>query len=194
MPVEILIHADTTTKNLKGFPQTIKDDEDLAVSPWGQREGLPLYVILRVTDATKPQVEHFLGNWRKEFNYELLGQNAQGRRYRVSVNPNVVSVFGLNAGVRAEIRDFLVATYGAVLVSFEPGQASATFDIPNPASGTWAEHVQKIRQDLTDKFEEQLDTRRYQFDPADVDLVVASGGKVTQTTAQALSRIIDRLA
>lgn len=187
MPVEILIHAFDHEAAQKGTPQTVKDDDDLAESPWGSKEGLPNYVVLRITDATKSQVLNYLDNWKREIEFTLLGSNAQGRRYKLSMNPKIITEFGQDAGFHVDFRNYLEDYYGAVLVSWDQSIGEATFDIPNTE---WAE----LAADVRDKFEAVLANRRYYFDPADVDVVVASGGFITQTTSQALSRIIDRLA
>jgi len=187
MPVEILIHAIDHNKAEKGFMQDVRDVSELDERPWGGREGPPNYIILTISDAEKSQILHFMDNWKNEFTYEKLAENAQGRRYKISVNLKVIQQFGIDKGIRAEVNDFLQNEYGAVLVNYVPAQGYATYDIPNT---DW----QAMKSDLLDLFEEQVDTRRYRFTPSDVDLAVAAGGSVTLNTAQALARVIDRLA
>lgn len=194
MAVEILIAAVQGPVLGVGMPGAMKDDADLAASPWGTREGLPSWVRLRITDASKSQVEHFLDNWRNEFTFDLVASNVFGRRYQIGVNPAVVQVFGADAGVKQAMRDYIVSNYNATLIAFDQSQVSATFDIPNPVGQTWPEFLQQARASILDAFEQQVSTNRYRFSDADVALAVAAGGSMELTTAQALARIIDRLA
>ncbi len=180
MAVEILVHAFTHSKAQKGTPQTTRP----AGFQWGNKEGPPNYIFVDIPDATVAQVEQYLGNWRNEFSYELLNQNAQGRRYKISVDPRVVTVFGLTKAIAKEVRDYLVDNYGAVLVSFDASQVSAIFDIPNT---DW----QELKDKLLDQFELQLDPRRYRFPDATVDSAV--DGRVSMNKATAIATILDKL-
>lgn len=187
MPVEILIHAFDHGKAKKGTPQTIKDDSDLSASPWGAREGLPNFVILRISDATKPDVVNYLSNWKREISFSMINSNAEGRRYELSINPKIISEFGMANGIKAEFRSYLEERYAAQVVYWDQSAGVARIDIPNT---DWP----ALLIDVKEKFEQELSNRRYHFDPSDVDIVVAAGGFIEQTKAQALSRIIDRLA
>jgi len=190
MPVEVLIHAITHRKAQKGFIQTVMDQPVV----WGRRETLPNYVVLTIPDATKAEVDTYTNNWVNTFSYELLGSNAAGRRYKMSVNPKVVTDFGIDKGFGIEIKNYVVSEYGAVLVNAAVNQEWATFDIPNPTAVGWTLYAQQIKADLLDVFETQVATRRYIFSPADVDIAVAAGGFIEITKAQAIARIVDRLA
>jgi len=188
MPVEILIHAtDKAGGAKKGFPQTVRDAADVASAPWGTGEGLPDFIQLVVPDASVSQVENFLSNWTNEITYDLLASNAAGRRYKLSMNINIITEFGLDKAMRTEIHNYILNTYNAQLVEYVPAEAYVTYDIPNT---DWL----ALQDDIIDKFEEQLDTNRYYFTDADVDLAIAAGGRFTLTTAQVLNRIVDRLA
>lgn len=182
MPVELLIHAQTHTKAQKGFVQTVQDQPAI----WGNRETLPNYVILEITDATKAQVDNYTDNWKNELSYELLGSDANGRRYKISVNPNIISQVSVDKGIQQRMKTYLENTYGAVLVDAAVNQQYVTFDIPNT---DWV----ALRADLLDGFESQVDTRRYIFSPTDVDIAIAAGGRISLTAAQTLTRVVDRL-
>ena len=187
MGVEILVHAFDHDGIKKGSFATIKDDDQLSVSPWGNREGLPNYCVLRISDATKSQVENFLDGWVREISLELINSNELGRRYKLSVNPKIIEIFGENKGFKQEFVDYLEMEYGAILVSFSKPQGHATFDIPNT---DW----QALRNDVIDKFEQTIDGHRYYFNNTDVDTIIASGGKATFNSVEAILKIVDRLA
>lgn len=194
MSVELLIHAQTHRKAQKGFVETVRDVSVLAIHPWGNREGLPDYVILRITDGSKVEVDHYTDNWKNELSYELLGENAEGRRYKISVNPKIVTEFGVTKGVAIGVKKVLEDEYSAVLFDAALNRQYAIFDIPNPTSVGWTLYVQQIKATLLDRFESQVDTRRYIFSPSDVDIAIAAGGKISLTKAQTLARVVDRLA
>lgn len=187
MAVEILVRVTDNDKVKKGYPATIRDVALLDEWPWGNREGLPDYVRLRITDATEEQVRNYLDDWKTEFNFELLVQNASGRRYSITCNPAALEAFGVDAAFKQDFRDWLEIEYGAELRSWDPVTGTAVFDIPNT---DWAD----LFSNVLDLFEERLDVNRYMFSSADVDLAVANGGYAELTTAQVLARIIDRAA
>lgn len=190
MPVEILIHS--TNKPVsgaeKGKPSAVRSASDLVGLPWGSGEALPDYVKMRISDVDDAEtVRNYLDNWRNVISYELIASNSSGRRYTLSMNPNVITEFGLDKGIRQEIHDYLQEHYGAVLVDSNLSEAWATYDIPNT---DW----EFLRRDILDVFEEQLAPDRYRFTEADVDLAIAAGGTIELTQAQVLARVIDRLA
>ena len=175
MPVECLIHAVDHSKAGKGFIQDVRNVSDLTAHPWGNRESLPDYVILAISDVTKDQVDNYTDNWKNELTYELLGSNTEGRRYKISVNLKIISAFGVDKGVRDDLKGYMISAYGAVVVDHAFNNESITLDIPNPLSVGWTLYVKQIREVLLDQFEEQVDTRRYIFNPADVDIAIAAG-------------------
>jgi len=185
MPVEILIHATAHRKAVKGQIQSIRDADDLIANPWGLKEGPPNYVILEIPNATRAQIENYLDPIHNNFQWEELAENAQGRRYRVWMHAGMAS-FNVSKGIRAELRDLLINEYGAQVVSFTP-PFEAVVDIPNT---DW----QALRDRVLDVFDEQLYSRRWFFDPVDVDLAIANGGRARLNRTQAAARIIDRLA
>jgi hypothetical protein len=187
MPVEVIIHTLEHSKALKGTIQTARDVSKLVEHPWGAREGLPNYVRLRITDATESQVLNYLDSWQREIAFDLVGQNAAGRRYQMSINPKIITEFGEADGLKVEIKDYLVNDYGANFISWDPSVGVAVVDVPNT---NWSE----LAADIVDKFRTTLSNRRYYFEPGDVDLAVAAGGYVELNTNQVLNRIIDRLA
>ena len=197
MPCELLIHAVAHRKAVKGAIQTIKDSLVVDPSPppgkqppspprlWGKKEGLPDYIILKITDKTAAQVSAYRENMMEVFQFELVASNASGRRYRIWVNPKI-GAMDTSRGMRAKFRDWLINNYGAVLVTYNAPN-EAVFDIPNT---DWQALLSKVH----DKFTRAINGHRWYFSEADVDAAVAGGGTATVTGAQAASRIVDRLA
>ncbi len=190
MPCEILINvAESAGRDLvRGQPFVVKDDVDLALSPWAIKEQLPQWIILRLTDRTKEQVEAFLEPLQNVFTFNQIASNAQGRRYAVSVKPGIVSRFGISRAFKQEARDFIVNEHGGVIVSFDPVAGSAVVDIPNPTPPlTFAE----IARQFNRLFSETLSRNRFIFAAADVDAVIANGGTIEVTADAVLSRLQD---
>jgi hypothetical protein len=188
MPVQILIKAADHGPYLRGYPVTIKDEP----CEWGNNEGLPDFVILRVSDATKDQVEHFLGSWQKFFQFAILAENDLGYRVKIEVDPSVISANTTlsdserNMTLRSDLKVYITSQVGISIVDWS--LTHVTVDITKPAD------LQAMKEDLYGVFAEQFDVRRYYFSSTDVDLAVAGGGSIELTKAQALNRIVDRLA
>lgn len=184
MPCEILIKAFYTHGSYKrGYPVVVKD----VPCVWGKKEGLPNFVRIRITDATKAQVNHYVAEqWKRLFTYSIVNQNVLGYRIRIEVDPSVISASGLNKEVAKEIRDFIYEEFGGILV--EHGDDYAVFDVPKPID------LREAKETLNDFCEKVIDVRRWYFDDADVDQVVNAGGYMELTKKQVLNRIKDRLA
>lgn len=186
MPVELLIHATDHGKAIKGRIQDVRDDDELAVHPWGGREGPPNFVILRISDATKSQVDHYLESWSNRLDYEEMAHNADGRRYRISVPSNTTVLFGIDKGMRQDILTHLEDHYGAQLVSVDADRQSATLDIPNT---DW----QALRDEMKDFFEVVLSPSRFRIAADYVDTIAAEpDGKVEIIRDFAITKVIDR--
>jgi len=182
MPCEILIAAvGKIGITQKGYPWIIKD----CPCAWGKKECPPNWVILRLTDASKAQVEHFLNEWKKQFAYQILAENELGYRIKVTVDPDFISVSGANKELRADLKDHIVTNYGASIVSYDGNEA--VVDIPKPVS------LLAVQADIYDIFSERVDTRMYYFSEADVDLALSKGGYIEMSRQQALNRIKSKL-
>lgn len=186
MPCELLIAAvdnPNGAKYQKGDIKDVRDDDQLAVHPWGALEDLPRSIRVRITNATAAEVEGYLSEMKDVINYELVNSNAQGRRYRLYVHPKILTNGG---SFRAGIRDLLQDEYNATLVSADLPNGEVTLDIPNT---DW----QAMRVDILDKFESVVRRRRYRFTDSAVDTAIANNGRATITKAQAIANIVDRL-
>lgn len=197
MPCEILIAAEDKNHSKKGYPKQVKD---VPASPpvWGKKEGPPGYVILRITDARKDQVEHFLEQWHKTFVYEIVNENDQGYRIKVTVDPALVSVSNVNKTIRANLKTYIQNVFGAVIHSYDDYEV--VVDVPKPITskpGTEWEMVltlQELKEDIHDKFAEVIDHRFYYFEGTDVDYALTEpGGIVEKTKAQVLDMVRSKL-
>lgn len=189
MPCEILIAAEDKNHSLKGYPKNVKDTPAV----WGTSEGPPGYVILRITNADKTQVEHFLAQWQKIFAYDIINENDQGYRIRVKVDPSVISFTGMNKNIRADMKTYIRDSYEANIVSYEDYEA--VLEVPKPLTCRGQELTfAETKLDIHDKFAEIVDHRCYYFSSSDVDFMLTQpDGIWERTKAQALAMINNRL-
>lgn len=186
MPCEILVVNVPKDPYLRGEPVIIKDQP----ATWGAKEGLPNWGKLIITDKTKEQVENYLAPLRSVFEYTVLGQNAQGKRIRIEIEPKIVEIFGAGKGMRQELYEWLQEVYQAENV---PAQSNPPYsyvlDFPDPDLD-----LQQLKLEFEDEAVDSLAPHRYHFSETDMDILVASGGVLSLTGNQAATRIIDRLA
>lgn len=172
---------------------------------WGNRQVPPNWVRLEITDATTAQAQQYLEGWSIDFVFTLVNQNASGWRYRVEVDPAVISASGVGKNdLKSEMQSLI--TYaepdslwdGCSTVNFKSD--GWTVDIPKngpyqTATGdTDEEYRQELKADVQDKFTAAVALRRYRFADADVDYALGQpNGYVAITKAQALNKIIDKL-
>lgn len=186
MGIELLIIADPKPPYLRGEPITAKEQP----CTWGTREVPPRWIRLIIPDATVAQADAFLEPLKSVFSYEVLAQNENGKRIRISINPRIVEVFGADKGMRADLYEFLQNEYGAQNVSaLSDPPFDYVLDFPDPDL-----NLQEVKTNFEDVAEEQLAPHRYHFSDSDVDAALTQGGVATLTRAQAANRIIDRLA
>jgi len=178
----------------------------------------PDWVWAEITDKSKNQVNVYLSNWQIKFVHTLDAQNAKGWRYTIEVDPEVISVSEKNKSqmkqemidyLSPQFTDFSSLWYKCSIHDWSP--TGITLDIPKPIQGNseyddtdpewilmyesqWDLFRQELRHDFHDKFADVADVRRYYFNPASVDSVVASGGEWSGTHTQALNHIIDKLS
>jgi hypothetical protein len=183
MPCELLICNFNKGLWNRGYAVAVKD----VPCEWGAKEGLPNWIILRITDATKDQVEQYMGTWPGNmFTYTVQAQNEQGYRVKFEIDPAYVNAVGLGGEIKKEVRDYLVESHQAVLVEYDWNYA--VFDIPKPVV------LAEVRLGLKLTFSAYVALRRYYFSSADMDYAVAQGGVIEFTAAQAQNRVIDNLA
>jgi len=153
---------------------------------WGSKEGLPSYVHLTISDAMAEQVSNFLERWQIKFQHEILAENDQGYRIRVSVDPVWISVSDIGkAGMKLKMISWAENEYNCQQVNFT--NESMTVDVPKPVN------LVKMKRDFADIFNQVLNARRYYFSASEMDKAVNKGGKITMNKQQALNKVIDRL-
>jgi len=199
MPCEVLIRATNNEAGtrFKGDPQEVRDDAELITRPWGNREGAPEFIILHITDATAAQIQGYMDAVINIFIHEIQNENANGWRIKISVNPNILAVYGIDKGVRNTLRDMLVDDWGAQVYDYDNiNHEYIIIDFPKPLMYI-PDNVEKtladIKADIKDQFTHNIFRRRYKFAESDIDQVLSLGGKVDQTLAQVNAKVIDRL-
>lgn len=194
MPCEILIAAEDKNHSKKGYPKQVKDVPAI----WGTKEGPPGYVILRITNASAEQVEHFLEQWKKTFSYQIVAETALGYRIKLTVDPALVSASNINKEIRSELKTYIQTTYGASIYSYSGYEV--VVDVPKPITsmiGTEWEQVltlQELKMDIHDKFAEVIDHRFHYFDDSVVNYALTQPeGIVERTKAQVLALVKNKL-
>ena len=178
---ELLIAAVDLNTQKKGEVVDIKP----SLFTWGNKEGLPNFVQLSITDATREQTYNFFEEWTMKYQHEILNENDEGYRIKVSADPEVINTSGLSRSViKLKMQNFLTKR-GAVSITVASG--SITFDIPKPVD------LAQLKREFADQYNARFDSRRYYFSATDVDNAVAQGGKITLTKQQALNIVVDKL-
>ena len=145
---------------------------------------LPDYVQITVPDADEANVEAYLASVRDILQWELLAENAEGRRYRLYIHPKVLTQGGT---FRQQIKDYFLNELNATVVSSDLPNGEVTLDVPTT---DWA--AAKTFIDL--ELQNVVAKRRYKISNAAVNAAINAGGKVTVGKANVLQSIVDRLA
>jgi len=172
---------------------------------FGTKEVPPDFVRLEISDATTAQVQQYVENWTVDFKHTLVSQNGSGWRYRVEVDDVYVDVSErskvmIRQNMIEHIDDATSGPWeGCVTVSFTP--IELVVDIPKNGVYQTANslansaYLLALKSDFSDIFREAVAIRRHYFLEADVDAAyVLPNGQVTLTTAQALTKIVDKLS
>ena len=126
MSAEVLIMAvDFPSSGFyKGYPVVVKESPAV----WGSKEGLPNFIVLKITDTPASVVEHFLSDWKIKYTHTIVNQNSSGYRIRVEVDPLYISASDVGANqIKTEMQDW-VTNWGGSIVNFT--STSMTFDAP----------------------------------------------------------------
>ena len=206
MPARLVIAARPFIRN--GVTQYQKGDI-VSIVPdggeFGTKEVPPDFVRLEISDATTAQAQQYIEQWTVDFKHTLVTQNAAGWRYRIEVDDIYVDTSQRSkVMIRQNMIDHIDGAIGgpwqgAVTVSFTPTEL--VVDIPKNGvyqtanALTDTNYLLALKLDFSDIFRESLALRRYYFTKADVDLAYGlPNGQVTLTTAQALTKIVDKLS
>ncbi len=179
MPCQLLVAATTHAKETKGEILVVHDEPAV----WGNREGLPDYVIVRISNAAAVEVNQYLVSWKTGFSHSVATLPNLDKQITLTINQKIVDLFGTIQGLKLAMKTYLEDRWSATVISYN--STEAVFDVPG------ATDLALLKADLLDKFEKQFG-HRFLFDPAEVDIAVGLGGFVDVTKAQAIARIIDR--
>lgn len=163
---------------------------------WGNKEDLPNYIRLIVTDATRPQAKAYLEKWTKIFTYTILQENPQWYRIRVEVDPIAIAIGGNGAEVKQELKDYILSGVELDWEVTQLAQTSTSIDVQvtKPAD------LQQGKVNMMDRFEETIAHKRYYFASATVDAAITEAlaneptHEVYRTKAQINPLLLDRLA
>jgi hypothetical protein len=106
----------------KGFPVVIMPDNHL----WGSSEGLPKFVIVKISGTSVETLQAYLSDWRDNFSYTVQSTNPAQGRYTVTVSNSTVSLSGQNKLTLAKVNVFLTRW---ACENISAGDGSVQFDI-----------------------------------------------------------------
>lgn len=178
MAVEILVILTTKLGSvLRGHPKRFKETP----CAWSTIYSPPRYVILRVTGATTGQVGYFLEPWEKYYAHTILNENDNGYRIRIEVDPNVISLSGLNKRIKSKFKQYIEYTWGGVTQSF--GLDFIIFDIAKPVD------LVQMKKEFADIFNVRFARRHFIFSETILTNAINAGGLLEITKAEALTDI-----
>lgn len=184
---ECLIAAVNMLPYTKGDIAVVKDaPDDVTRVTWGTSEGLPDWVIVRITNASAEQVNRFLDQWIINLGGENLGVFSEKRRLRIYADPTAVGKVPDWHLFREEMRDYIEQEWDGELVPGTATQTEATYDFPLEMS------IPAFKQDMVDKYEDVLKHRAYYVPEENVDAGIAAGGYIERTKQQADDLVVDR--
>ena len=153
---------------------------------WGGREGLPNYVHIDITDATRDQVVYLTAEWKIKYVLNIQVNNPQRIRYQIEVAAASISASGVGrAQLKTEMQQWAESQYNATVLAFTP--ETFTIDVPKPFDPV------QFEKDFADIWKVVFDIRQYHFSQTDVTAAVTAGGTISFTLAEMLARIVNKL-
>ena len=192
MPYKILVFAQDVGNRLKGYISDIRDP----ATPWGNKETLPNFIRVEVTDGkTWQEAKDWQGAWHIQYVFSVLDDKPTHRDYRVEVDPIYISASDKGKDeIKQELVDFIESEsqyeesvwYGSSVIGFAP-PSSIDIRIPKPHDAA------VLKEEFNQRMVTTLEIDRYYFKESGVDWAIGQGGSVAITQAQALNNIIDKL-
>jgi len=190
MAFEIIVKAQDTVnsdpvKDRKGCGKKgdIAGFKMLPHSGWGNKEGLPRFVVVRCNDnVSEAQLKNYRRPWLRTVGYEVVTQDAFA--WSIRVYGENVSVSGENILTREQIENYL-NQYGGFVTSASTNEV--IFTLPKTTD------IEQFKKNVTEKIIDVYKKRRFYFDPDDVDTAIAAGGFIELTKTQLLNKIKDKL-
>ena len=190
MPVELLVHSFDHSKAIKGTIQDARDVSDLPIRPWGRKEGLPNYVLVRITDLTKAGVAQYLRPVKNKYRVVETRGTGRTRVYTISMKDNrVLEKFGKQFGTTLAIIPALDSKYDVKLDTLTPVDTTNETLTIEATDAT----PDELAAAVLDKFQEVVVVRRYHLLGSDVDRALAAGGSIEVIAAEVIPNIVDRL-
>lgn len=192
MAVQMSVRANDSKVSegvLKGFighiidlPEPIEERHQ----SWGNMQVLPNYIIVEIQDISKPNVDKYLDQLIKTFEYAVTNLGDGVKQIILSINPAIVNVLGETSGLKQDIKDFIVEK-GGVIITHSASSVTFNLTIENDA-------LLDLKAEFKDIFEDVVSQRKYMFSEAGVNIGIAAGGFISVTNSQALNYIVDRSA
>jgi hypothetical protein len=118
--------------------------------PWGAKEGLPLFVIVRCPEVTVEQVRNRIEPWVANIQFQVLQSNLPIDGHRIRMSNANAGASGAAGVTLAQVQAFL-DNWNAVFVSAAPG--TVTFDVSIAAAavspGLWNRDISVLNPTAT---------------------------------------------
>ena len=166
MPCELLIKAVDHGNYLKGYPIMVKDSPAV----WGSDEGLPVFIRITITDKSAAELQKYLDPWPLKFQHEILSQDAESWRIKISVDPIYINASNTSAdvmktGMITFLQEEFIQATGITFAS-----DSITFTLQKTIDR------ETVKSMFADVFDDIFDIRRYYIKPGTVNFIVNNGG------------------
>jgi hypothetical protein len=175
----------------KGEIWNIRED-----NVFGSKEGLPNWLQVEISDATKVQVESYLEGWQIEYEFTVFNQDAEYWFVRVEVDPAYITASGKGKNeLKSEMVVMLEQPDGPYFAIVDLIQVDK-IEVRLPKSQFPVQQdLAPLKAQFNADFRFILELKRYYFDHALVDETVDSpyNGIRTVTTAQALNNLYDKI-
>lgn len=191
---------DVAKINLRSFSK----GEIVSIAPEGMdcSDDTVNFICVEITNVTREEAHDYVNEWKIDFDYNQLSQNAQRWIYEVTVDPVYISATETGkAQIKQEMRDHIESGSeyweGCTVLDF----TAESITVRIPKNGVYqtaeglsdVEYLRILKLDFSDIFKTVFAIRRYYFTEAYVDQVVAAGNYVAITKSESLSIIQDRL-
>ena len=187
---ELLISATDANGQLKG---EVVDTKPLG-HVWGNREGLPGYIHLTITDSTREKDGERARAWLTFYETTITSENLQRIRLRTNVHPQAISASGEGSiDVFDDIFDWAERQYNAIEISTSITQM--LYDLPKPITSVQHGEVDFafFLLDMGTIWNHVHDPRHDFLAETWVNQLVAQGGMGSVNDVQADSIFIDKL-
>ncbi|KKM69809.1 hypothetical protein LCGC14_1447020 [marine sediment metagenome] len=153
-------------------------------TPYGDAEGLPDFVVVKVTGVTKEQAIDYMQSWKRVIYVIVLEINLPV--YEVRISTPIASVSEFDNLTKEKVKRWL-KKQDADILGFGANYVDVKLILRENKT------LQEIKQDAISKIE-SVKRRQWSFTEADVDWAIAQGGVVTISKSVAESKIYSKLS